>query len=93
LGKSLHTLQEHRGFTPFGMMEHWNNGFRGIEGMGIGKIKLTNQKRNEKSELKPFGRRRISIIPLFHVRGKIPKPQKISIFFPPWRHRIPDTSY
>ena len=24
------------------MMEHWNNGFWGIDGMGIGKIKLTN---------------------------------------------------
>ena len=32
----------------------------------IGKIKLTNRKRNEKFESNPFGRRRIYIIPLFH---------------------------
>jgi hypothetical protein len=37
-GKNLHTLQEHRDLSPIGMMEYWNNGFWGIEGVGIGKI-------------------------------------------------------
>jgi len=49
-------------------------GFGELTEWVIGKIKLTNNKRNEKIEFNPFGRRRISIpakdgiydIPLFH---------------------------
>ena len=49
-----------------GMMEHWNDGFGGLTEWVIGKINLTNHKRNEKLGSNPFGKRRIYIIPLFH---------------------------
>jgi hypothetical protein len=51
------------------MMEQWNTGIMGFGELTewvIGKIKLTNHKRNEKFGFNPFGRRLISIIPLFH---------------------------
>jgi hypothetical protein len=41
-------------------------GFGELTEWVIGKIKLTNYKRNEKFGSNPFGRRRIYIIPLFH---------------------------
>ena len=41
-------------------------GFGELTEWVIGKTKLTNHKRNEKFGSNPFGRRRISIIPLFH---------------------------
>jgi hypothetical protein len=50
-------------------------GFGELTEWVIGKIKLTNHKRNEKFGSNPFGRRRIYIIPLFHH----------SIILPPWR--------
>jgi len=56
------------------MMEHWNNGYWGFDGMGYWKTKLANHKENEKFGSNPFGRRQIYVpakdgiydIPLFH---------------------------
>jgi len=59
------------------MLELWNSGIMGFGELTewvIGKIKLTNHKRNERFGSNPFGRRRIYIpakdgiydIPLFH---------------------------
>ena len=53
-----------------GMLECWNTGMMGFEELTewvIGKIKLTNHKGNEKFGSNPFGKRRVHIIPLFHV--------------------------
>ena len=41
-------------------------GFGELREWAIGKIKLTNHKRDERFGFNPFGRRRIYIIPLFH---------------------------
>jgi hypothetical protein len=41
-------------------------GFGELTEWVIGKIKLTNHKRNEKFGSNPFGKRNIYIIPLFH---------------------------
>jgi hypothetical protein len=49
-------LLENTGIMGFGELTEWV----------IGKINLTNHKRNEKFGSNPFGRRRICIIPLFH---------------------------
>ena len=63
----------------------WNNGFGGLTEWVIGKINLTNHKRNEKFGSNPFGRRRIYIpakdgiydIPLSH-HSIIPCVRKIT---------------
>jgi hypothetical protein len=34
MGSEVQGLKELRVFTPIGMMEHWNNGLWGNEGMG-----------------------------------------------------------
>ena len=69
-------LIELRGFAPIGMLEWWNDGimdFGELTEWVIGKIKLTNHKRNEKLRINSFGKKRIYIpakdgiydIPLF----------------------------
>jgi len=47
-------------------------GFGELTEWVIGKIKLTNRRRNEKFGSNPFGRRRIYIIPLFHYSIILP---------------------
>jgi hypothetical protein len=50
-------------------LECWNTGIMGFGELTewvIGKIKLTNHKRNEKFGSNPFGRRQIYIIPKLH---------------------------
>jgi hypothetical protein len=60
---------ELRGFAPIGILECWNTGIMGFGELTewvIGKTRLTKYERNEKSGSKPFGRRGIYIIPIFH---------------------------
>ncbi len=67
-------------------------GFGELTEWVIGKIKLTNHKRNEKFGSNPFGRRRIYIIPLYSRSEGPFGPKKPPFHYSMCEARLPSLS-